>query len=272
MLAALGAVVTLLIVMALVMVLIRAAQYQMIVYQAKQRQQQYSKNFSFDPGNVISDDRFFDSAAMDAGEVQRFLNTQGASCAGNRCLRNAHFDTPTKAADGLCLAYRGGKHQSAATVIDGTARACGISQRVLLTMLQKEQLLVRSITQPTAFQLKAAMGLSCPDNNSCDPQYAGFFNQVYGAAHRYRYYQAHPEHYAYHARKANFIRYHPTISCAGSYVYIENEATALLYIYTPYQPNEAALKAGAGEGDSCSSYGNRNFALIYRGWFGDPIR
>ena len=57
--------------------------------------------------------------------------------------------------------------------------------------------------------------------------------------------------------------------CGGSDVYIENKATALLYIYTPYQPNEAALAAGAGEGDSCSSYGNRNFSIIYRGWFGD---
>ena len=53
-------------------------------------------------------------------------------------------------------------------------------------------------------------------------------------------------------------------------VYIENTATALLYIYTPYQPNLAALEAGAGEGDACSTYGNRNFSIIYSGWFGDP--
>ena len=46
--------------------------------------------------------------------------------------------------------------------------------------------------------------------------------------------------------------------------------TALLYIYTPYQPNEAALKAGAGEGDACSTYGNRNFAIIYNSMFGNP--
>ena len=53
-------------------------------------------------------------------------------------------------------------------------------------------------------------------------------------------------------------------------MYIENKATALLYIYTPYQPNTAALAAGAGEGDSCSAYGNRNFSIIYTGWFGNP--
>jgi hypothetical protein len=53
-------------------------------------------------------------------------------------------------------------------------------------------------------------------------------------------------------------------------VFIENRATALLYIYTPYQPNAAALRAGTGEGNACSSYGNRNFSIIYANWFGNP--
>ncbi len=76
--------------------------------------------------------------------------------------------------------------------------------------------------------------------------------------------------YAYHAGALNYVRYNPNAGCGGSDVYIENKATALLYIYTPYQPNEAALKAGAGEGDACSTYGNRNFAIIYNSMFGNP--
>ena len=140
---------------------------------------------------------------------------------------------------------------------------------MLLTVLQKEQHLITA-TSPTDFQLKAAMGLSCPDNADCDPTYAGFFKQVFGAAKRYRYYLSHGGEYSYHAGQLVSIRYHPNESCGASDVYIRNKATALLYIYTPYQPNEAALAAGSGEGDSCSSYGNRNFALIYSGWFGNP--
>lgn len=73
-----------------------------------------------------------------------------------------------------------------------------------------------------------------------------------------------------HAGALNYVRYNPNAGCGGSDVYIENKATALLYIYTPYQPNEAALKAGAGEGDACSTYGNRNFAIIYNSMFGNP--
>jgi hypothetical protein len=59
-------------------------------------------------------------------------------------------------------------------------------------------------------------------------------------------------------------------ACGGSTVYIRNQATASLYNYTPYQPNNAAKAAGYGLGDGCSSYGNRNFFLYYSDWFGIP--
>ena len=93
---------------------------------------------------------------------------------------------------------------------------------------------------------------------------------MYGAAKRYQYYVQHEDRYGYHAGTLNYIQYNPDASCGGSNVYIENKATALLYIYTPYQPNTAALNAGVGEGDACSTYGNRNFAIIYNSMFGSP--
>ena len=140
---------------------------------------------------------------------------------------------------------------------------------MLLTVLQKEQHLLTA-TDPSDFQFKSAMGLSCPDDANCDPEYAGFFKQGYGAAKRYQYYVHHEDRYGYHAGTLNYIQYNPDASCGGSNVYIENKATALLYIYTPYQPNTAALDAGVGEGDACSTYGNRNFAIIYDSMFDSP--
>jgi hypothetical protein len=258
-----------LLVMTLTMGAIRFAQYLTEVHNAQERQQELTREYSFNPGNIITDERFFDATAMDSGDVQSFLNEQGATCNGSSCLKNYTVDTPDKAADDLCKAYTGGSKQSAATIIDSVAKSCGISQRVLLTLLQKEQHLVTA-SSPSDWQYKSAMGLSCPDDADCDPVYAGFFNQVYGAASRFKYYQAHQEQYSYHAQELNTIAYSPTSSCGSSKVFIENRATALLYIYTPYQPNAAALSAGSGEGDSCSSYGNRNFALIYTSWFGNP--
>ena len=255
-------------VVALCILAVRFVSYRLMVGRAIRHQEQLSQEYVFNPGRIITDHRFHDTLDMNADDVQAFLDQKGASCNGSTCLRSLHMDVPDRPSDGLCDAYKGGKGQSAAQIIDGSARSCGISQKVLLTMLQKEQHLVATDQPATQVQLKSAMGLSCPDDAHCDASYAGFFNQVYGAAHRFRYYQAHRDHYAYQTKALNDVRFSPDASCGSGKVYIENDATALLYIYTPYQPNEAALRAGDGEGNRCSSYGNRNFVIIYNSWFG----
>ncbi|NME62525.1 hemagglutinin [Bifidobacterium thermophilum] len=255
--------------MALVMGLIRVVQWRTEIAIVQYRQNQTAEKYGFNPGNIISDGQFFNGNAMSQAEIQAFLDKEGASCTGSQCLRVMTFDSENEPAGSECEAYRGAQGETAAAIISKSAKACGVSPKVLLTVLQKEQHLVTA-TSTTAFQFKAAMGLSCPDDASCDPQYAGFFRQVYGAAKRYKYYLQHEDTYGYHAGSMNYIQYNPNASCGGSQVYIENKATALLYIYTPYQPNTAALAAGAGEGDSCSAYGNRNFSIIYTGWFGNP--
>ena len=56
--------------------------------------------------------------------------------------------------------------------------------------------------------------------------------------------------------------------CGAGDVYIESKATAALYTYTPYQPNQAALANMYGLGDHCSAYGNRNFWRVWNDWFG----
>jgi len=52
---------------------------------------------------------------------------------------------------------------------------------------------------------------------------------------------------------------------------LKSQATAALYYYTPYTPNDAALSNLYGSGDTCSAYGNRNFWRYYWDWFGSPI-
>lgn len=230
---------------------------------AEARQLELSQQYNFDPGNIISDGQFFNGNAMSEAEIQSFLESKGGAIATMR------FDTTTQKADELCGEYKGAKQESAAAIIEKSGRACKVSQKVLLTVLQKEQHLVTA-TNPNDFQLKSAMGLSCPDDASCDPQYAGFFKQMFGSAKRYQYYVRHEGDYAYQSGKLTSILYNPDKNCGSADVYIRNKATALLYIYTPYQPNKAALEAGDGEGDSCSTYGNRNFSNIYNYWFGNP--
>lgn len=226
----------------------------------------------FDPGNIISDETFFNSAAMSTDQVQSFLNSKVVNCSGANgqpCLKNYTQSTSTMAADSYCNAYSGQGSESAAQIIVRVGQACGINPQVLLVMLQKEQGLVLS-TGPTAGAYRSAMGYACPDTAPCDTQYYGFFNQVYNAAHQFQRYSKTSSSWSYQPGRVNSILYNPNAACGRGNVFIQNQATANLYIYTPYQPNAAALANLYGVGDGCSSYGNRNFWAYFSDWFGSP--
>jgi uncharacterized protein with LGFP repeats len=224
----------------------------------------------WDPGYIIDDRVFYDSNAMTASEVQSFLDGKVRSCAsGGSCLKTYGQATTSIAADRYCSGYEGAAYQTAAQIIDSVARSCGISQRVLLVLLEKEQSLVTS-RAPSAWNYTAAMGQGCPDFQACNPDYAGFFKQVYHAARQFEIYRLNPNSYGYRAGRENTILYNPNRSCGTRTVYIANQATAALYIYTPYTPNAAALNNMYGTGDGCSTYGNRNFWRMFTDWFGNP--
>ncbi|WP_157257363.1 hypothetical protein [Oerskovia sp. Root918] len=225
---------------------------------------------NFQPGNIISDSVFQDSAAMSQAEIQSFLNTRGANCvAGEKpCLKDYRETTRTRPIEaGYCWPYSGANNESAAAIITKVSQACGVSPRVLLVMLEKENSLVTR-SRPTTRNYDAAMGFGCPDTAPCNTEYYGFSNQVYRAARQFLVYRANPTRYGYQAGRTNNILFHPNAACGTSPVYIQNQSTAALYIYTPYQPNNAALANLYGTGDSCSSYGNRNFWRLFTDWFG----
>ena len=220
----------------------------------------------FNAGNIISDQIFYNSAAMNTAQIQAFLNDQYNGCAtGYICLRDYQTATPTKAAEAqLCNGYTAAAAQSAAQIIANVSVSCGVNPQVLLVLLQKESGLLTDTTP----SYQAVTGFGCPDSTGCDSTYNGFFNQVYLAARQFKRYRLHPTNYGYVAGRSNFILYSPNAGCGGSQVYIQNQATAGLYDYTPYQPNAAALANLHGTGDACSTYGNRNFWTYFNTWFG----
>ncbi|MFB2599290.1 hypothetical protein ACEXQE_15975 [Herbiconiux sp. P17] len=229
----------------------------------------------FDPGNIISDANFFNGNAMSAGAVQNFLNAQVPSCrSGYTCLKDYKQSTWTRSADAMCNSYSGGANESAATIIAKVGQACNVSQAVLIVLLQKEQSLITD-SWPSASQYTSATGFACPDTAPCDAEYSGFYNQVYKAAWQYKRYSNPPGTSAFFnwfpVGKYSAVRYHPNAACGTAPVLIQNQATAGLYYYTPYQPNAVAMSNVYGaQTDGCSSYGNRNFWRLYSDWFGDP--
>lgn len=221
----------------------------------------------FDPGNIISDAVFFNPYTMTEAEIQAFLNQKGAACSGSLCLKNYTDTLAPKAGDQYCVGYPASGPETAARLIYRVSNSCGINPQVILVMLQKEQSLVTRTNATTSVYQKA-MGFGCPDTAACDTAYYGFANQIYSAARQFQAYANSGRYTWYKVGQVNDVRYHPNAACGTGQVFIKNKATAGLYYYTPYQPNQAALNAGFGTGDSCSSYGNRNFFHYFSDWFG----
>lgn len=230
----------------------------------------------FDPGNLISDAAFFDRNAMTEEQIQRFLDIKIGTCNNANCLNVLKMDTPDKpvlrtdVTTGrlLCSAYTGGPQESAARIIYKFQQACGISAKVILVTLQKEQGLLNN-RAPSLEKLARAMGAGCPDGvgGRCDANNANFFKQIrYGTSQLKRYTTSDSMHYRATPVTLN-IRYDVEESCGTKRVTIANQATSALYRYTPYTPNDAALGNLWGTGNSCSAYGNRNFWRDYNTWF-----
>jgi hypothetical protein len=229
---------------------------------------------SFDPSMIITDAVFTNSGSMTEGAIQSFLESKNVGCSDYTsgstkyvCIKNYSTKYSSRAANSNCSAMSSSSSAKASTIIYRVARACGINPQVLIVLVQKEQGLLSGARSPVSY--KWATGYACPDTSACDTKYSGFFNQIWNAAWQFKQWM-NPLSRQYMPNKNNTIKYHPNSSCGTTTVYIKNLATAALYTYTPYVPNKAALSAGYGLGDSCSSYGNRNFFNYFSDWFGSP--
>lgn len=236
----------------------------------------------FQSDRIIDDVVFFTPNTMSVNDIQNFLNSKVPVCDTNHVSPNPSYQPPftclksytetvsSKDSEAnLCNAISPGVKNSAQIIYE-VAQSCGINPQVLIVLLQKEQGLVTD-TWPYSIQYRSATGYGCPDTAACDSQYYGFFNQVYMAARQFRKYAKNPELYNFRMARNNFVQYNPNANCNGSTIYIKTQATAGLYNYTPYQPNQAALDNLYGSGDGCSAYGNRNFWRYFNDWFGSPV-
>lgn len=247
----------------------------------------------FQSGRIIDDAIFFNSNAMHAGDIQAFLNSKVPTCDTNgtqqhwsgqsraaygasqgypapyTCLKDYVQVIPAKAPDAYCNGGIAGGTRSAAQIIYEVSQACGVSSKALIVLLQKEQSLITD-DWPWSIQYRSATGYGCPDTAPCDAEYYGFFNQVYNAARQFQRYAKQPQSFNFRGGVTSYVQYNPNAACGGGNVAMQNQATAGLYNYTPYQPNAAALANLYGTGDGCSAYGNRNFWRMFIDWFGSP--
>ena len=221
---------------------------------------------NFKPGNIMSDYVMSNYTTMTEAQIQAFLKSKN-HCNDrdtNKAKRYPNIRYNIRDGHFVCMADDLFDGESAAHIIWQAAQDYRINPQVLLVLLEKEQSLVTD-TWPNHIQYRTATGFGCPDTAPCDAQYYGLKNQVRLAAKLFR--SVLDGGWSNYPVGNNFIQYNPNKACGGSNVYIENRATSALYRYTPYQPNAGALAAGWGQA-YCGAYGNRNFYLYFKKWFG----
>lgn len=221
----------------------------------------------FNPGNIMSDAVMSNKDTMTVQEIQNFLNSKNPCNNTKTYLAAQYPHLHYNIRDGrfVCMAQESFDGESAAQIIWQAAQDYQINPQVLIVLLQKEQGLVTD-TWPNHIQYRSATGYGCPDTAACDTKYYGFKNQVRNAAALFR--TVLNGGWSNYPVGNTYVQWSPNAACGGSTVNIQNRATSALYRYTPYQPNQAALNAGYGSGDSCSAYGNRNFFAYFTDWFG----
>ena len=254
----------------------------------------------FQAGRIIDDSIFYNPNTMTAAEIDAFIDSHSPACDmwgtqkvyGNvtraEYVKQLRAQGYTKYHDPpfVCVSEyyenpethktnfeTGGKKEagmlSAGEIIYRAAHEYNVNPQVLLVMLKKESY-VWGDDWPHSFQYNTVMGYACPDGAPCDSKYFGFYNQVMMAAWQLNYYREHIYSYNYRPYTTNQILYNPDRSCGSKSVYLENIATTSLYIYTPYVPNDGALANYPGT-SYCGSYGNRNFYMYFREWFGNTL-
>lgn len=237
---------------------------------------QLSAASDFQAGNIMSDSVFTNKNSMTAAQIQSFLNAKMPACdtwgakpygGTTRAQYAASIGISTPF---ICLKDYSENGRSSAQIIYDVGQKYTINPQVLVVLLQKEQGLVTD-DWPWPIQYRSATGYGCPDTAPCDAQYYGLTNQLDWAAKMFRaILDDSPTWYTPYELGNNFVQYSPDGSCGGSVVNIQNRTTQALYNYTPYQPNQAAIDAGWGMAP-CGAYGNRNFSLYFREWFGSTV-
>lgn len=255
--------------LALIVGLVRFVGWRVQVDEAVASQEQLQTQYDFNPGNIISDGLFFNGNALSEQQVNAIIEKQGATCSGEKCLKSMTFSTESQPANEYCEAYEGKPNESAAAIIYKSGKACGISQKVLLTVLQKEQHLLTA-TDPSDFQFKSAMGLSCRTTRTVTRNMQVFSNRC--MARRNATSITCNMRIAMDTMRArstifNTIRTPAAVAATCTSKTRRPHCCTFTRLISRMQPH---WMPGVGEGDACSTYGNRNFAIIYNSMFGSP--
>ena len=188
---------------------------------------------NYNPNNIITDQELFNKDALNKTAIQKFLERE-----------NSVLARYSQVADSL--------PKKASEIIWEVSQRHSINPKFLLTTLEKEQALI-SKSQATEKALDWATGYSC-FGGSCNEKYRGFYNQIDAAAETQQIYRQKANQFSFRVNQAakTFDDYNLTPA---------NQATANLFIYTPYVGYSPELGVTKPYG------GNRLFWRIWHRYF-----
>ncbi|MFH1597725.1 MAG: hypothetical protein ABIB97_01455 [Patescibacteria group bacterium] len=195
--------------------------------------------FAYNKNYIISDSDLINHRSMTLERIDEFINHRGGGLAG----------MSFEAIGGL---------KSAAQIIYDACSYYRLNPKYLLVRLQMEQSL---ITDPTLSQSQIdwAAGYGCPDGQGCSSSYKGFFNQV---NHSLKGIRGDKYLAGLEANGTTISGWGPGITKTtldGISVTPQNDATAVLYTYTPW--------VGKWGGGDQRWGGNSLFAKTWYEWF-----
>lgn len=161
---------------------------------------------TFNPNFILSDSELWDKDSISQAAIQAFLEREGSVLANYQEEVN-------------------GKTMPASEIIWKIGQDYHISPKFLLAILEKEKGLIHK-NSATKEELDWAMGYSCYAGR-CNSKYRGFYNQVESAAISQNIYREKAQQFAFQKGKTAQTQ-------DGYSVTPENQATANLYIYTPF--------------------------------------
>lgn len=242
---------------------------------------------AYDGGRIIDDHVFLDARSMDAGAIQNFLTSKGAGLANMNFVLNCYGSDSKERQWYTAVGAPCDQSIPASHIIYYAAQIYGVSPKVILATMQKEQSLATA-PNPTSWQINQAMGYGCPTSGQCGGNSTFAYQIDSGTwALRYHYERARgnnswwnqssgwvcgseknyykPSLYPY--QNVNFYDENGTMYRTH---YIANPATSAFYCYTPHAYNNPqGLYGRAPYGHTGMYYsGSYNFVLFYESWFG----
>jgi hypothetical protein len=190
---------------------------------------------TFDPNNIITDNELFNKDSLTKTAIQKFLERENSVLARYGQVVN-------------------GQDKTAAEIIYEISQLHNISPKFLLATLEKEKGLI-SKSQATEKELDWATGYSC-HSGRCNEKYRGFYDQVESTAITQNIYKQKASQFGFRVGKT-------AKTYDGYYVKPANQATANLYIYTPYIGHAPELGINSRFG------GNKLFWKIWNLYFTD---